>query len=126
MANLFTKAINTIKFIYQNFELKRFFAIALVGFVVLTTSLDSSIDAGRSSDSLTRRLDKVVHQDDADRPKTTGEWNKEARQTEEASGERAKRIAKESGEALKQWGSVYTDTAQRSADDLQDNNRLRS
>jgi hypothetical protein len=126
MTNLFTKAINTIKFIYQNFEIKRFFAIALVGFVVLTTSLDSSIDAGRSSDSLTRRLDKVVHQDDADRPKTTGEWNKEARQTEDASGERAKRIAKESGEALKQWGSVYTDTAKRSADDLQDNNRLRN
>ncbi|MBD2363235.1 hypothetical protein H6G36_18930 [Anabaena minutissima FACHB-250] len=123
MKNLFTKAINLIKFISQTFEFKRFFAIALVGFLVLTTSLNSNIDTGRSRDTVIRRLDKVVHQDDADRPKTTGEWNKEARQTEDAPGERAKRIAKESGEALKQWGSVYPDTAKRSANELQDNNR---
>ncbi|MEA5564556.1 MULTISPECIES: hypothetical protein [unclassified Anabaena] len=123
MKNLFTKAINLIKVISQTFEFKRFFAIALVGFLVLTTSLNSNIDTGRSRDTVIRRLDKVVHQDDADRPKTTGEWNKEARQTEDAPGERAKRIAKESGEALKQWGSVYPDTAKRSANELQDNNR---
>ncbi|MBD2388512.1 hypothetical protein [Cylindrospermum sp. FACHB-282] len=122
MANLFTKALKTIKSIYQSFEFKRFFAVALVGFLVLATSLDSSIESGSSSNSVTRKLDKVVHQDDADRPKTTGEWNKEARQTENAAGERAKRIAKESGEALKQWGSVYPDTAKRSANDLQNSN----
>jgi hypothetical protein len=122
MANLFTKALNTIKFIYQNLEFKRFLAMALVGFLVLATSLDSSIESGRSSNSVTRRLDKVVHQDDADRPKTTGEWNKEARQTENAAGERTKRIAKESGEALKQWSSVYPDTAKRSANELQNSN----
>ncbi|WP_066383311.1 MULTISPECIES: hypothetical protein [unclassified Anabaena] len=121
MANLFTKAINTIKSISQKLEFKRFLAMTLVGFLVLATSLDSKIESGRSSDSVTRRLDKVVQQDDADRPKTTGEWNKEARQTEDAPGERAKRIAKESGEAVKQWGSVYTDTAKRSANDLQNN-----
>jgi hypothetical protein len=122
MANLFTKALNTIKFIFQNWEFKRFFAIALVGFLVLTTNLDSRIESGRNSDSVTRRLDKVVHQDDADRPKTTGEWNKEARQTENAPGERVKRITKESGEAIKQWGSVYPDTANRSANDIQNSN----
>ncbi|BAZ31411.1 hypothetical protein NIES4074_38840 [Cylindrospermum sp. NIES-4074] len=119
MAILFTKALKAIKSIYQSLEFKRFFAVALVGFLVLATSLDSSIESGRSGNSVTRKLDKVVHQDDADRPKTTGEWNKEARQTENAVGERAKRIAKESGEALKQWGSVYPDTAKRSANDLQ-------
>jgi len=117
MANLFSKVINHIKFLFQEFQVKRFFAIALVGFLVLTTSLNSSIDSGRSSKNVTKRLDQVVHQDDADRPKTTGEWNREARQTEDAPGERAKRIAKESGEAVKQWGSVYPDTAKRTASD---------
>jgi hypothetical protein len=117
MANLFSKVINHIKFLFQEFQVKRFFAIALVGFLVLTTSLNSSIDSGRSSNTVTKRLDQVVHQDDADRPKTTGEWNKEARQTEDAPGERAKRIAKESGEAVKQFGSVYPDTAKRTASD---------
>ncbi|WP_071190775.1 hypothetical protein [Trichormus sp. NMC-1] len=123
MANLFTKALNNIKFIYQNFEFKRFLATALVVFLVLATSLDSTIESGRSSNSVTRRLDKVVHQDDADRPKTTGEWNKEARQTENAPGKRTQRIAKESGEALKQWSSVYPDTAKRSANELQNSNK---
>ncbi|MBD2569887.1 hypothetical protein [Anabaena lutea] len=123
MANLLTKALETIKFIYQSLEIKRFFAVALVGFLVLATSLDSTIESGRGSNSVTKRLDKVVHQDDADRPKTTGEWNKEARQTENAAGERAKRIAKESGEALKQWSSVYPDTAKRSAKDLENSNQ---
>jgi hypothetical protein len=120
MANLFSKVIAQIKFLFQEFQVKRFFAIALVGFLVLTTSLNSSIDSGRSTNNVTKRLDQVVHQDDADRPKTTGEWNREARQTEDAPGERAKRIAKESGEAVKQFGSVYPDTAQRTASD---NNR---
>ncbi|MBD2503274.1 hypothetical protein [Anabaena azotica] len=117
MANLFSNVINHIKFLFQEFQVKRFFAIALVGFLVLTTSLNSSIDSGRSSKNVTKRLDQVVHQDDADRPKTTGEWNREARQTEDAPGERAKRIAKESGEAVKQFGSVYPDTAKRTASD---------
>ncbi|WP_016951774.1 hypothetical protein [Anabaena sp. PCC 7108] len=123
MANLLAKALKTIKSIYQNVEFKRFFAVALVGFLVLATNLDSSIESGRSSNSVTRKLDKVVHQDDADRPKTTGEWNKEARQTENDPGERAKRIAKESGEALKQWSSVYPDTAKRSANDRENSNK---
>ncbi|MBD2344819.1 hypothetical protein [Anabaena subtropica] len=123
MANLISKVIDNLKFLFQEFQVKRFFAIALVGFLLLTTNLDSRIESGRSSDAVSRRLDQVVHQDDADRPKTTGEWNREARQTEDAPGERAKRIAKESGEALKQFGSVYPDTADRSVNEQQDNNR---
>lgn len=123
MPNLFTKALEAIKSIFQNLEFKRFFATALVGVLVLATSLNSNIESGRSSDSVTKRLDEVVHQDNADRPKTTGEWNKEARKTENAGGERAKRIAKESGEAIKQFGSVYPDTAKRSANDLQDSTK---
>lgn len=123
MTNLVAKGIAHLKFIFQEFQFKRFFAIALVGFLVLTTNLDSRIDSGRSSDAVTRRLDQVVHQDDADRPKTTGEWNREARQTEDAPGKRAERIAKESGEALKQFGSVYPDTANRSVNEQQDSNR---
>lgn len=121
MASLFNKAINNIKVLAQKFAVKRLFTIVLIGFLVLTTGSNYNINSGRSQDNFTRKLDKVVHQDDADRPKTTGEWNQEARQTEDAPGERAKRIAKESGEALKQWGSVYTDTAKRSANELQNN-----
>ncbi len=90
-------------------EFKRFFPIALVGFLVLVTNLHSSIESGLNSDSVTRRLDKFIHKDDAHRPKTTEEWNKEARQTENAPGEITKRITKESGEAIKN-GVLCTQT----------------
>jgi hypothetical protein len=65
-----------------------------------------------------------IHQNDSDRPKTTGEWNREARETEGEPGERAKRIGKESAEAVKDFGSMYTDTAKRSANELRNNTTL--
>ncbi|QLE56787.1 hypothetical protein [Nostoc sp. TCL26-01] len=119
MANWVSTIATQINSRLQEWQLKRFFAVVLVGFLVLTTNINS----GRNSEAVTRRLDQVVHQDDAQRPKTTGEWNQEARETEEVPGERAKRIAKESGEAIKQWGSLYPNTAQRSANELQENQR---
>jgi hypothetical protein len=119
MASWGSRIATQINSLMQEWQLKRFFAVVLVGFLVLTTNVNSE----RNSQAVTRKLDQVVHQDDSQRPKTTGEWNQEARQTEEAPGERVKRIAKESGEALKQWGSLYPDTAERSANELQENNR---
>lgn len=63
---------------------------------------------------LTREIEKIVHQDGDDRPKTTGEWNREARQTEGRPGKRLERIADESKEAVKDFGEMYPDTAKRS------------
>ncbi|MBE9011984.1 hypothetical protein IQ250_17435 [Pseudanabaenaceae cyanobacterium LEGE 13415] len=57
---------------------------------------------------------------DSDRPKTTGEWNREARQTAGEPGERLGRIAKETGEAVKDFGKMYPDTAERSGDALKE------
>ncbi|MER3477248.1 MAG: hypothetical protein C4287_13020 [Leptolyngbya sp. ERB_1_2] len=51
---------------------------------------------------------------------TTGEWNREARQTAGEPGNRAGRIAKETGEAVKDFGKMYPDTAERSGDALQE------
>lgn len=119
MASWVSRIATQINFQLQKWQLKRFLAVVLVGFLVLTTNVNS----GRNSEAITRKLDQVVHQDDAQRPKTTGEWNQEARETKEAPGERAKRIAKESGEAIKQWGSLYPNTADRSVNELQENQR---
>jgi hypothetical protein len=118
MIKLISQAFSQINFLLHKFQVKRFFAVVLVGFLLLTTNVNTERSSNKA---LTRELDKVVHQDDADRPKTTGEWNREARETENAPGERVKRIAKESAEAVKQWGSVYPDTAKRSAESLDEN-----
>lgn len=63
---------------------------------------------------LTRAVEKAVNRNDSDRPKTTGEWNREARQTEGQPGKRLERIAKESKEAVQDFGEMYPDTAKRS------------
>lgn len=110
MKSLIVGAISHIRSFLKSLQAKQFVAVVLVGFLFLTTGVDS----GRSGQSITNKIDKVVHQGDSQRPKTTGEWNQEARETEGEPGERAARIAKESAAAVKDFGNVYPDTAKNS------------
>ena len=66
------------------------------------------------------KIDRDLQRDDSDRPKTTGEWNREARETSGEPGKRLGRIAKETGEAVKDFGQMYPDTAERSGDALKE------
>ena len=113
MTNMISNAIAQIGNFFKEFQVKRFVAVVLVGFLVLTTG----VNAERNAQAATKVVEKAVRQDTSDRPKTTGEWNREARQTEDAPLKRAQRIAKESAEAVKDLGSVYPDTAKRTASD---------
>jgi len=119
MTNLIPRAIAFISSLLKDFPVKRFLAIALVGFVVLTIDVDSA----HANKSVTSKIDEVIHQDNSQRPKTTGEWNQEARETKGDPGERLKRIGKESAEAVKDFGSVYPDTAKRSGRNLKENQK---
>lgn len=112
MANLISSTISHISNVLKQFQVKRFLAVALVGFVLLTTNVAAEHGSNKA---LTNKIDELVHQDDSQRPKTTGDWNKEARETEDAPGERLQRIGKQTAEAVKDFGSVYPDTAERSA-----------
>jgi hypothetical protein len=69
---------------------------------------------------LPEKIQQDLQNIDSDRPKTTGEWNREARETAGEPGERLGRIAKETGEAVKDFGKMYPDTAERSGDALQE------
>ncbi|GAA6618585.1 hypothetical protein [Scytonema sp. NUACC26] len=113
MTNLISNAIAYISSFFKEFQVKRFMTVVLVGFLVLTTGVNTE----RGAQAVTKKVQQAVQQDTSDRPKTTGEWNKEARQTEDAPGKRAQRIVKESAEAVKDLGSVYPDTAKRTASD---------
>lgn len=114
MTNLISKAIARISSLLKGLQVKSFLAVALVGFLLLTTNVESKNQA------LTNKVDEAIHQNDSQRPKTTGEWNREARETEGSPGERLKKIGKESAEAVKDFGSLYPDTAERTAPDLGD------
>lgn len=116
MTGLLAKAFNSIRSLLNNFQVKQFFAIVLVGFLLLSTASPE-----QNAKAVTKKIQQDIHQGNSQRPKTTGEWNREARETEDAPGERLERITKQSGEALKDWGEVYPDTAQRSnLNDLQE------
>jgi hypothetical protein len=93
---------------------KQIFSVVLVSSLLFT----NHIGVTANSRVVTQKLDEVVHQNDSERPKTTGEWNKEAREVKGEPGERLKRIGKQSGEAVKEFGSIYPDTAQKSASEL--------
>ncbi|MDZ8186873.1 MAG: hypothetical protein RMX96_18730 [Nostoc sp. ChiSLP02] len=116
MTNLISNAIAHISSALKGLQVKRFFAVVLVGFLVLTTNVTS----GNNNQNLGERVRQQVQQDDARRPKTTGQWNREARETEGAPGERLKKIGQESAEAFKQFGSGYVEGAKNTASDVGD------
>jgi hypothetical protein len=117
MINLFSKAIARINSLMKAFQLKQFFAVALVGLLFLAMPTETQ----RSNSDLGRRIDNVLEKGNSERPTTTGEWEQEAREVKGNPGERLKRIGKESKEAFKEFGGLYPDTAERSGETLQDN-----
>ncbi len=116
MTNLISKTIDKITSLLKGLQVKQFFAAVLVGFLLLTTN----VDLGKNDRALPANLRDRINQNDADRPKTTGQWNRESRETEGNPGERLKRIGKESAEAFKEFGSGYGKGAEKTADQVQD------
>ncbi len=114
MTNIISRAITQISSLLKKAQVMRFLSVVLVGFLLLTTN---NIAQDRNTKAVTRKIDEVVHQDNSERPKTMGEWQQEAKETKGAPGERVEKIAKESAEAIKDFGSLYPDTAKRSAGD---------
>jgi Tfp pilus assembly protein PilN len=117
MQNLISRATSYISSLINGLQVKRFLAVVLVGFIVLTTNVDAN---QQNNKGLTKQVLKQAEQIDSVRPKTTKEWYKEARETEDSPGERLENIAEESAKAFKEFGSIYPDTAKRTAPVLQD------
>ncbi|MBH8562354.1 hypothetical protein I8748_09240 [Nostoc sp. CENA67] len=116
MLNLFSRTNAYISSLLNSLQVKRFFAVVLVGVLVLTTN----VDLRNNDKSLGERVREKVEQNDAQRPKTTGQWFKDARETEDSPGERLQRIGQQSGEAFKEFGSGYVKGAKETAKDVRD------
>lgn len=115
MKNLITHLFSSVNTWFSQLQVKRFLAVALVGFLLLGTNV---VDAAQNK-GMADRAQQQAQDLDSVRPKTTREWNAEARATEDAPGERLKNIAEETGQALKEFGSMYPDTAKDSGRALQ-------
>jgi predicted PurR-regulated permease PerM len=119
MKRLISKAIAPVLSWLQGLQIQRLMAVMLVGLLLLAPNV-ALADSG--SNSLTEKVRQLVHQDDSQRPKTTGEWQQEAREVEGSPGERLENIAEESAEAVKDFGTLYPDTAERTANSQADLN----
>ncbi|MEH1837553.1 MAG: hypothetical protein V7L20_02030 [Nostoc sp.] len=116
MINLISRTIANISSLLKGLQVKSFLAVVVVGFLVLTTNVSS----GQNDKGLKERVREQVEQNDAQRPKTVGDWFKDARETENSPGERLQKIGQQSGEALKEFGSGYVKGAKETASDVGD------
>ncbi|MEH2045937.1 hypothetical protein [Nostoc sp.] len=116
MINLISRTISQISSLLKGLQIKGFLAVVIVGFLVLTTNVSD----GQNDKGLKERVREQVEQNDAQRPKTVGQWFKDARETEGSPGERLQKIGQQSGEAFKEFGSGYVEGAQKTASDVGD------
>ncbi|NUN63330.1 hypothetical protein HCU40_00905 [Pseudanabaena biceps] len=117
MLNFISQAIAKFFSFFKSLHVKQSLPIVLVGFLLLTTS---AVPSRSETKQAIKQIDETVHQDDSTRPKTSGEWEQQAREVEGRPVERLKRIGEQSAEAVKDFGSMYSDTAKRSAKALND------
>lgn len=121
MKSLISRAIAPVLSWVQGLQVQSLVIVALLGLLLLTPSV-AFADVGSGNQGLTEKVRQLVHQGDSDRPKTTGEWQQEAREVEGSPGERLQNIAEESAEAVKDFGKLYPDTADRTANSQADPN----
>ncbi|QLE42012.1 hypothetical protein FD723_17365 [Nostoc sp. C052] len=114
MTNLISRTISHISSLLKGLQIKSLLTVVLAGFLMLTTN----VGYGHNDKALGERVREQLQQDDSQRPKTIGEWNKEARETEGSPGKRLQKIGEESAEAFKQFGSGYVEGAQKTASDV--------
>lgn len=116
MASLMSRAIAAVGSLLQTLQVKRFLAVVMVGFLLLTTN----VGPDRDNPALGAKVRERVHQvDPGQKPKTVGEWENEAAQ-DVPLGQRVKDIAEDSAEAFKQFGAGYGKAMKDSASDLTD------
>lgn len=110
MVHFISRAFARINSFLKVIQAKSFLATFLVGLIVLTSSFNLA-----ASNPASANISNRVFESNSDRPTTTNEWYQKARETEGDAGERLKEIGKESAEAVKEFGQLYPDTAERTA-----------
>lgn len=116
MIQVLTQAIAQVASFLKTVQVKQILSIALIGFFLMTSNVYP-----QENKALGKAVRDRVHQtDQADRPKTTGEWNREAEQTANNLDRRNDRIGKEAGEAFKQFGQGYVEGAKENVRALKD------
>ncbi len=115
MREFIFRSIDKIACLIKELDLARSLAVVVLGLLILTTNVDPSLSKQDAID----KIDKMLEQDrDPNRPKTTAQWQQQARETKDKPGEKLKRIGEQSTDAVKEFGSMYPEVAKNSAEEL--------
>ncbi len=110
------ESIDKIAFLLKKMYFNRASAIIVVGLLILATNIDPVL----SKQDAIGKIDKMLEQDrDSNRPKTTAQWQQQARETKGEPGEKLKRIGEQSADAVKEFGSMYPNVAKNSTKELE-------
>ena len=120
MPSLISGTITKVNALLKKLYIKQFLPMILVGLMLLTTNVDPDLPSQATVD----RLDAMMKQEDPQRPKTTAEWEQQARETKGQPVEKLKRIGEQSADAIKEFGKMYPDVAKRSAAELRDSIKI--
>jgi hypothetical protein len=126
MLSLISKTISKISSFINKFQVKQFLPIVIVGVMLLTTNGSPSLsNPDLSTKKSINRINDLVQTENSERPKTTGEWDKQAEEIKGRTGEAMKKIGEQSVDAVKEFGSMYGDVAERSNTELRNNTENR-
>ena len=117
MLNTIYRAIMQVNNWFKQLQVRQLLSVVAIGFILLNTTPAPD----RASKATIDKLDRMVHQENPDRPKTTKEWQQQAREVKGKPGERIERIGEQSADAVKEFGQMYPDVAKRSANELEKN-----
>jgi hypothetical protein len=115
MKNFISDSIDKIAALLRKMRFSQVPAVLMVGLILLTTNISPVL----SKQDAIGKIDKMLEQDrDPNRPKTTAEWQQQARETKGEPGEKLKRIGEQSADAVKEFGSMYPEVAKNSVKEL--------
>ena len=113
MFDLFSQAFARLSSILKKVQVKSLISAVFLGTILLTSGYVAN-DGDRAITA--NEVDSEIFEGDSVRPTTTNEWYEEARETDGVA-EKAKRIGKETGAAVKEMGELYPDVADRTVSD---------
>ena len=107
LSQLAVSALKGLSGLFSGLKLQSVISIAFIGFFLLTTSVDSA-DLPNSTKAM---LNDMIARGAEGRPVTTGQWQAENERLQGQPAKQAKRIAKESADAVGEMAEMYPDTA---------------
>ena len=113
MFDLLSQAFARLNSLLKKVQVKSLISAVFLGTILLTSGYIAN-DGDRAITA--NEVDSEIFEGDSVRPTTTNEWYEEAEETDGVV-EKAKRIGKETGAAVKEMGELYPDVADRTVSD---------